>query len=109
MSLASKGLQYAKIASGGTTSTSVDMTGKTLLGIDVPTLDTGTFTIEGSMDGTTWRNVKDTSLATVGQWASGTGAFICDADTVARFVGIPFLRFVAASQTADRTITVATC
>lgn len=105
-----KGTIYATIVNAGTTSGAIDMRGKTLASIDVPTLTSATFTIEGSMDGSTWRNVKDTSGTVVGQWSASTGAFICDADTVARFVGIPYLRFVCgAAQGAERTITVAVC
>jgi hypothetical protein len=106
--MAQKGTMRATIAQSGTQSGAVDMRGRTLLAVEVPTIDNGTFTIEGSIDGSVWRTVKDTAGAAVGQWAASTGAFICDGDAVARFVGIPFLRFVTgASQSAARSVNVA--
>jgi hypothetical protein len=107
--LREKGNGTRSIANGGTTSDAIDMRGRTLLGVHVPTITSGLFEIEGSLDGATWATVKDTSGAAVAQWATSTGGFICDADALARLVGIPYLRFkCSASQGAERTITFAT-
>jgi hypothetical protein len=107
--LREKGNGTRTVASGGTTSDPIDMRGRTLLGVHVPTITSGTFEIEGSLDGTNWATVKDTSGSAVAQWATSPGGFICDADALARLVGIPHVRFkCGASQGADRTITYAT-
>jgi len=90
----------ATIADEGTESGAVDMSGQTMLAILVPTLDSATLEIEGSFDGTNFYDVKDTGGNQVGLWPASVGGFILDGDAVARFVGIPFIRFkTGAAQT----------
>jgi hypothetical protein len=95
------------IASGATTSNSVDLKGQKIVSVRVPTIDSGTFTIECSDDGSTWVNMKDTNGTVIGQWTTSTGGFMCDGDVCARFMGVNYIRFVCeATQTETRTIKV---
>ena len=90
------------IANAGTQSPRIDMVGQRLVAIYVPTIDSGTVRLQGSHDGSTWADLKDTVPATL-QFAASTGDFWMDADYLARFAGIPFLRIVTgAVQTAAR-------
>lgn len=94
-----------KIASGADTSETVDLRGMKVLSAQVPTIDSGTFYVECSNDGTTWAVMKDTAGNTVCSWASSTGGFVCDGDALARLIGVNFIRFrTGASQTAERII-----
>lgn len=95
------------IASGQTTSNSVSLIGQKIVSVRVPTIDSGTFAIECSDDDSTWVTMKDTSGTAVGSWTTSTGGFMLDGDVCARFMGVPYIRFVCgASQTAARTIKV---
>ena len=95
------------IANNGTASEVIDQTHETLSSIYVPTITAATIQVKGSMDGTNFKDIKDTTGAVVGLWASSTGDFICDADTIARLVGIPFLQIVSGgAQGAARTFLV---
>jgi len=98
------------VASGDTTTAAIDMRGSSLVAIYVPTLDSGTVTIQGSKDATAanFAPLKDTSAATI-QVAASTGGFWIDADYLARFMGIPWLRIVCGTaQTSAREFVVVT-
>lgn len=86
----------------------IDLRGKSICGVHVPVLGTAsTVAIEVSMDGALFTPVRDTALAQVGLWASSTGAFSLDVDTLARLGWYPYWRFVfGATQAAAVTFTV---
>ncbi len=74
------------------TSNILDVKEGAMVMLDVPTLTSCDFSVEGSFNGTDFRTVLDTSLAQVGKWTGTTGNFITDGDTMSRFIGIPYLR-----------------
>lgn len=103
----------ATIASGGTTSNIISLKGQKIVSVYVPTMTAGTLTIEACYDPDAsdatdlCKGVIDTNGNAVGQWASGTFDKYLDGDTLARFMGINGIRFVAgAAQGAARTIKV---
>lgn len=95
------------ISNGTKPSSAVDLNGFNVASVLLPTLDSGTLTIEGSYDGTNFFGMKDQTPTAVGVWAANTGGFFLSGDIVARFAAIRYLRFVSSvNQTADRTIQV---
>ena len=92
----------ATILSGATTSDEIRLGGFQLRGVEVPTIDTGDITFTVSSDGTTFRTLKtpggDTYTLVAG---TGNAVFVVDPNA---FRGLQFLKLVAATQSADRTI-----
>lgn len=87
----------ATIASGDTTSNIIDLRGNKITSVYVPTMDSATLTIQCSYDGTTTtcKAMEDTAGNTIGQWTAQTYDCYLDGDTLARFMGVNYIRFVA--------------
>jgi hypothetical protein len=89
------------IAIGQTVTPNINCIGHKLTAVYIPALGTScTITIEASQDGLTYKNLKDTTPAIVGQWASSAGDFWLDGDSLARFLGIPHVRIKLGSVQA---------
>jgi hypothetical protein len=96
------------ILSGAAVSDKLDMRGVKVLAVYVPTLTSGTVKLQGSYDGATWADLKDTAGTTL-EFGTSTGGFWMDADYVARFLSIPFLRLATGgNQGADRVFRITT-
>jgi hypothetical protein len=94
------------IASGDTTSGEARLSGLQLRGLEVPTIDTGDITFTASADGETYRTLKDPGGTTYTLTAgTGNAVFMLDPNA---FRGVNWLKIVAASQSADRTIKLLT-
>jgi hypothetical protein len=95
------------VASGQTTSGALLIKDPASIGLIVPTITSGTVTVQVSADGTNWFGLKDTGGNALLSYAASTGGFACSADDLAPVLGYAYLRLVCgASQGADRTFTV---
>lgn len=103
----SANVEIITIANGQANSGVINLQGSKILGIILPTLDSGTVKVQVSHDAAgTFVDVKDTTGASLA-FPVGTGAFAMDADYLARFMGYPFAKIVTSvNQTALRTIQV---
>jgi hypothetical protein len=97
----------ATIAASGTTSTAILLEDMEDYSLDVPTIDSGTFKIQGSVDDSTFRDIYDEYGNPVLQYAIGTGAFVVGSRGMKHVVGLSSIKFVCgAAQLAARTITL---
>lgn len=95
------------IASGGTTSTSLELEAYAFAGIVVPPLTSSTLQINGSVDGTNFFPIKDSTGTQQLVWASGTGGFCISSRDLEHCRGYTYIQFVAGSaQGATRTFQV---
>jgi hypothetical protein len=80
-----------------------DVRGKRVTAVKVPAFGTATkFRLQGSFDGTTWKDLYAQSTGAVQEYVSSSGDFLVDADYIARFFGIPYLRpVISTAQAAD--------
>lgn len=95
------------IANGGVNGSAVPVGDWEVWSIDVPTLTSSTFKIQGSLDGgTTWRDIYDGAGNQVLVWAASTGDRIMASRDCADFIGCTHIRPVCGSaQGAARSIT----
>lgn len=95
------------IANGGTTSTSLDLSARGLVGFITPAALTGTaFTFTGSVDNSTFVALYN-SDNTAYSITVGTSRFYCL--NPADFLGMRYVKIVSnGSEAAERTITVTT-
>lgn len=101
-------LSTVKVTAASLNSAVLDCRGAKIMAVYVPTLGTATTVkIQGSADGSSFADLKDTTPSTVGSFGSSSGDFWMDAEVVCRFLGIRYLRFVlGGAQAADVTFTV---
>lgn len=93
------------IPNGGTVSNILDMQDYFICALDVPAMTSTALTIKGSMDGVTFRDVKDPTLATNHSTLTvdGTGAII--SLNPQNFAGIRYFQLTAGSaEGAERLI-----
>jgi hypothetical protein len=98
----------AKIASGQTVSTEVDLREYELVGMQLPTMTGATLTFRARANtNLTAVTVKDQAGNTISWVASDDAYVVLNTDNAEHFEGIAFLTIVSASsEAADRTITL---
>lgn len=97
------------IAVSGSSGTAIELEGWELACLEVPTLDSSTLVIYGSVDGgTTYRVIKDGLGNQLMNFAAGTGNFIVAARDMVDLVGCTHIKPVcgSAQNTAARTLTL---
>ena len=92
------------IASGGTASAVADIGNKTICGLLIPALDSGSLTFQVSNEpGGTFYTVKDKAAA-AHTIAAATGAFAVTSDDLTEVSGYRYIKIVSVTQqTAART------
>jgi hypothetical protein len=109
MPLANANVLTVTIANGASLSDAAHIGAATLVGIQLPTITTGTLSFQGSADGATYVECMDASASAVA-YASSSGAIYIKAP--ADLVGVPYLKVrtgtsgAAVAQGAARTITL---
>jgi hypothetical protein len=101
-------IRSATIASGAATSSAINVQDGFPGVVDVPTLDSATLKIQGTLDGSTWRDLYDETGTQMLSMAASTGNRMWGvASQMAKVMGLYQIRFVAgANQTADRVLSV---
>ncbi len=93
----------AIVASGGTESSQVDIGNKLLVGLVIPTIDTGNITFKVAAHPTdtpvTLKNAAGSAIAVT----AGTGGFAVDADSLTELSCYRWITIVCAVQSAART------
>ena len=84
----------------------VNLKGAKVFAVLVPSLGTAsTVRLQGSLDGSTFKDLKDTTPTTL-QFASSSGDFVMDGDYCARFLGVPYVRpYLGTTQASAVTFT----
>lgn len=78
-----------------------------ILGLEVPTIDSATFEIRGSNDGTTYRKIYDSTGTQVLVWTASTGDRCLASRDLADVQGYKYLGvFLGANQTGAKTFTL---
>lgn len=83
------------IASGGTTSTSLELEAFYMMGIQVPTIDSATLKIQGSFDGSTFADIYDSTGTQQLLWTASTGGRCWSSRDLEHCRGYKFIQIVA--------------
>lgn len=89
------------VAAGANAGATLDVAGNKIIACAVPALGSAsTVRLQGSLDGETWLDLKDTTPTTLA-FGSSSGTFLMDGDYCARFLGVPYVRpYLATTQAA---------
>lgn len=96
------------VASGGTTSTALELEAFSWYGIAVPTIDNATLTIQGSVDGTNFYPIYDSTGTQQLVWVASTGGRVISSRDLEHCQGYAWIKIVlgAAQNGGARTFTV---
>ena len=94
------------VAASTNAGATVAVNGNKIISCAVPALGSAsTVRLQGSLDGTTWLDLKDTTPTTL-QFASNSGEFLMDGDYCARFLGVSYVRpYLGTTQSTAVTFT----
>lgn len=94
------------VPSGGTSGTT-EIENYDVMGLDVPTLTSSTWKLQGSVDGTTYRDVYDGTGSQTLVWAASTGDRCVASRDLADLSGYKYIRVVCGTaQGAERVHTL---
>jgi hypothetical protein len=107
MPLSCTRLPDRSIANGGANAcAAIDLRGTRSMALYVGTMTNSVkIRLQGSYDGTTWADMKDTSPAVV-EFAASLGGFWMDGDYVARFLMFPWVRAIVSADPGGSGVTL---